>query len=162
MSLPTKNNTFLCHRVKMVSPVNVVHRVLQGLLEQGVGQVLLAQKVPRYSQTCLFPATMCIIWVLFYFFFFNLSLIIFLLLFRVLLDLLDPLEAQGCLAYRECREKEELLEVLDQKGIRWHTPTHTARFILTPFLLPIRHWICSRFRFWPDLRGNDCVAVLLI
>lgn len=54
----------------------------------------------------------------FLFFFFNLSLIIFLLLFRVLLDLLDPLEAQGCLAYRECREKEELLEVLDQKGIR--------------------------------------------
>lgn len=70
-------------RVKMVSQVNVVHRVLQGLLEQGVGQVLLAQKVPR-----------------------------------VLLDLLDPLEAQGCLAYRECQEKEELLEVLDQKGIR--------------------------------------------
>lgn len=42
----------------------------------------------------------------------------FLLLFRVLLDLLVPLEAQGCLAYRECQGKEELLEVLDQKGIR--------------------------------------------
>ena len=42
----------------------------------------------------------------------------FLLLFRVLLDPLVPLEAQGCLAYRECQEKEELLEVLDQKAIR--------------------------------------------
>uniref|UniRef100_A0A8C6K200 Uncharacterized protein n=1 Tax=Melopsittacus undulatus TaxID=13146 RepID=A0A8C6K200_MELUD len=70
-------------RVKMVSQVNVVHRVLQDLLEQEVGQVLLVQKV-----------------------------------LRVLLDLLVPLEAQGCLAYRECQGKEELLEVLDQKGIR--------------------------------------------
>lgn len=70
-------------RVKMVSQVNVVHQVLQDLLEQEVGQVLLAQKV-----------------------------------LRVLLDHLVQLEAQGCLAYRECQEKEELLEVLDQKGIR--------------------------------------------
>uniref|UniRef100_A0A8B9CNN3 Uncharacterized protein n=1 Tax=Anser brachyrhynchus TaxID=132585 RepID=A0A8B9CNN3_9AVES len=70
-------------RVKMVSQVNVVHRVLQDLLEREVGQVQLAQKVPR-----------------------------------VLLAPLVPLEAQGCLAYRECPEKEDLLEVLDQKGIR--------------------------------------------
>uniref|UniRef100_A0A8D0KT75 Uncharacterized protein n=1 Tax=Strix occidentalis caurina TaxID=311401 RepID=A0A8D0KT75_STROC len=70
-------------RVKTVSQVNVVHRVLQELLEQEVGQVLLAQKVER-----------------------------------VLQDPLVPLEAQGHLAYRECQEKEELLEVLDQKGIR--------------------------------------------
>lgn len=68
-------------RVKMVSQENVVHRVLQDLLEQEVDQVLLAQKVPR-----------------------------------VLLAHLVPLEAQGCLAYRECQEKEELLEALDQKG----------------------------------------------
>lgn len=37
---------------------------------------------------------------------------------RVLLAPLVPLEAQGCLVYRECQEKEEHLEVLDQKGIR--------------------------------------------
>uniref|UniRef100_A0A8C2TST4 Uncharacterized protein n=1 Tax=Coturnix japonica TaxID=93934 RepID=A0A8C2TST4_COTJA len=37
---------------------------------------------------------------------------------RVLLVPLVPPEAQGCLVYRECQEKEELLEVLDQKGIR--------------------------------------------
>lgn len=49
----TTNNMFLCHRVKMVSQVNVVHRVLQDLLEREVGQVQLAQKVPRYPQTCL-------------------------------------------------------------------------------------------------------------
>uniref|UniRef100_A0A8C9U5Q6 Uncharacterized protein n=1 Tax=Serinus canaria TaxID=9135 RepID=A0A8C9U5Q6_SERCA len=35
---------------------------------------------------------------------------------RVLLAHLVPLEAQDCLAYRECQEKEELLEALDQKG----------------------------------------------
>uniref|UniRef100_A0A8C0ZE89 Uncharacterized protein n=1 Tax=Cyanistes caeruleus TaxID=156563 RepID=A0A8C0ZE89_CYACU len=35
---------------------------------------------------------------------------------RVLLAHLAPLEAQDYLAYRECQEKEELLEVLDQKG----------------------------------------------
>lgn len=35
---------------------------------------------------------------------------------RVPLAHLVPLEAQDCLAYRECQEKEELLEVLDQKG----------------------------------------------
>lgn len=67
-------------RVKMVSQENVVHRVLQDLLEQEVDQVLLAQKVPR-----VLPAH------------------------------LVPLEARDCLAYRECQEKEELLEVLDQK-----------------------------------------------
>lgn len=50
MSLKTKNNTFFCHRVKMVSQENVVHKVLQELLEQEVDQVLLAQKVPRYPQ----------------------------------------------------------------------------------------------------------------
>uniref|UniRef100_A0A8B9GC99 Uncharacterized protein n=1 Tax=Amazona collaria TaxID=241587 RepID=A0A8B9GC99_9PSIT len=83
-------------RVKMVSQVNVVHRVLQDLLEQEVGQVLLVQKVPR-----------------------------------VLLDLLVPLEAQGCLAYRECLEKEELLEVLDQKGIR----ENLVAKVLTAFLV---------------------------
>ena len=70
-------------RVKMASQVNVVHKVLQDLLEQEVGQVLLAPKVPR-----------------------------------VLLVPLVPLEAQGCLVYRECQEKEELLGVLDPKGIR--------------------------------------------
>uniref|UniRef100_A0A8C3LY86 Uncharacterized protein n=1 Tax=Chrysolophus pictus TaxID=9089 RepID=A0A8C3LY86_CHRPC len=70
-------------RVKMESQVNVVHKVLRGLLEQEVGQVLLALKAPR-----------------------------------VLLVPLVPLEAQDCLVYRECQEKEELLEVLDQKGIR--------------------------------------------
>uniref|UniRef100_A0A8B9P7L9 Uncharacterized protein n=1 Tax=Apteryx owenii TaxID=8824 RepID=A0A8B9P7L9_APTOW len=70
-------------RVKMVFQVNVVHRALQDLLEQEVGQVLLAQKVPRG-----------------------------------LLDPLELLEAQDSLAYKECQEKEELLEVLDQKGIR--------------------------------------------
>ncbi|OXB60908.1 hypothetical protein ASZ78_009400, partial [Callipepla squamata] len=70
-------------RVKMESQVNVVRKVLQDLLEQEVGQVLLALKVPR-----------------------------------VLLVPLVPLEARGCLVYRECQEKEELLGVLDQKGTR--------------------------------------------
>lgn len=53
MNLKTKHNVGFCHRVKMVSQVNVVHQVLQDLLEQEVGQVLLAQKVLRYPQTCL-------------------------------------------------------------------------------------------------------------
>uniref|UniRef100_A0A8C5X7L1 Uncharacterized protein n=1 Tax=Malurus cyaneus samueli TaxID=2593467 RepID=A0A8C5X7L1_9PASS len=66
-------------RVKMASQENVVHKVLQGLLEQEVDQVLLALKV-------------------------------------VLLAHLVPLEAQDCLAYKECQEKEEHLEVQDQKG----------------------------------------------
>lgn len=54
MNLETENDAFLCHRVKMVSQVSVVHRVLQDLLEQEVGQVLLVQKVPRYPQSYLF------------------------------------------------------------------------------------------------------------
>uniref|UniRef100_A0A8D2N643 Uncharacterized protein n=1 Tax=Zonotrichia albicollis TaxID=44394 RepID=A0A8D2N643_ZONAL len=42
-------------RVKMVSQENVVHKVLQDLLEQEVDQVLLAQKVPRVLLAHLVP-----------------------------------------------------------------------------------------------------------
>lgn len=94
----------------MVSQENVVHKVLQDLLEQEVDQVLLAQKVPRYSQSVFLFCYSATIWVNFVFSNY------FLLLLRVLLAHLVPLEAQDCLAYRECQEKEELLEALDQKG----------------------------------------------
>lgn len=63
MSLKTKNNTFFCHRVKMVSQENVAHKVLQELLEQEVDQVLLAQKVPRYPQNFFlfcYSAAICV------------------------------------------------------------------------------------------------------
>uniref|UniRef100_G5E7V3 Uncharacterized protein n=1 Tax=Meleagris gallopavo TaxID=9103 RepID=G5E7V3_MELGA len=84
-------------RVKMESQVNAVHKVLRGLLELEVGQVLLALKAPR-----------------------------------VLLVPLVPQEAQDCLVYRECQEKEELLEVLDQKGIR----ENLVAKVLMAFLAP--------------------------
>lgn len=87
-----------------------MHKAPQDLLEQEVDQVLLAQKVPRYPQNFLIFCYSATIWVNFVFSNY------FLLLLRVLLAHLAPLEVQDCLAYRECQEKEELLEALDQKG----------------------------------------------
>lgn len=60
-----------------------------------------------------------------------------------------PLEAQDHLAYKECQEKEEVLETLDQKGRGY---AHTCDFMLG---LP-------ESSLWLDFRGADCVAVLLI